>query len=143
MSTWELLKHPGVSSVLLINSYSAFMAFSYTAASLVFLYTPVRLGGIGFVPAQIGSVIGLNGISQALWLLFVFPPLQHRIGTIGVLKMCAVAWPFFFAMHSVCHYLRKWELVAVFWTVAPLSVVLGSGVAMTYSKFASCEPMNR
>jgi hypothetical protein len=134
MSTWELLKYSGVAKVLVIYNYVSTLAFTYTAVIPVFLYTPINLGGIGFQPELIAGFIGLNGVSQAVWLLLVFPPLQHRIGTGGVLRLCAVAWPFFFAMHSVSHFLRSYELKALFWTLAPLNVVLGSGVAMAFSR---------
>jgi hypothetical protein len=47
MSTWELLKHPGIPQVLITYNYVMLLAFAFTAAYPVFLYEPVRLGGIG------------------------------------------------------------------------------------------------
>lgn len=134
MSTRDLITHSGVARVLTINTYVLFLAFAFTATMPVFLYTPVALGGIEFSAELIAAAIGLNGVSQALWLLFVFPPLQHRVGTGGVLRLCAIAWPVFFAAMSLCHFLRRWDLPVLFWIVGPINCVIGSGVAMAFSK---------
>ena len=79
--------------------------------------------------------MGVGGLSQALWLLFVFPPLQRRINTGGVLKVCAIAWPFFFTAWPLGNWLLRRHLNAVFWTVAPIVTVVGSGVAMAFGMF--------
>lgn len=122
--------------VLFISTFIALLAFAFTAADPVFLYTPVNLGGVGFQPELIAAAIALNGVSQALWLLLVFPPLQHRIGTGGVLRVCAVAWPFFLAAHSLANALLRNNLKAAFWTLFPVATVIGSGVAMSFSTFS-------
>ncbi|KAF2274208.1 MFS general substrate transporter [Westerdykella ornata] len=132
MSTWELFKYPGVARVLVIYNYIGILAFIYTAVIPVFLYIPIELGGIGFPPELIASAIGLNGISQAVWLLLVFPPLQRRINTGGVLRLCAAWWPVFFSLHPICHLFRRFGLTALFWSVGPLNLIVGSGVAMAF-----------
>ncbi|PSN70748.1 MFS general substrate transporter [Corynespora cassiicola Philippines] len=136
MSSWGLVKSPGVFQVILINTYVAVLAFAYTAVNPVFLYTEVRDGGVGFSPVLIAAAIGLAGASQALWLLFVFTPFHTRVGTGGVLRVCAVAWPFFFAAHPICSILRLHGWNVLFWILAPISVSVGSGVAMS---FTACQ----
>ena len=74
------------------------------------------------------------GVSQAIWLLFVFPPLQRKIGTGDVLRLCLYAWPIFFAAAPICNaFLRKGWTTA-FWIVAPILQIGGSGVAMGFSE---------
>lgn len=136
MSTWELIKYPGVARVLIIYEYIAILAFTYTAVNPVFLYTPISLGGIGFDPELIAGAIGLNGAAQAFWMLVIFPPLQHRINTGGVLRLCAAAWPVFFLLHPVCHFFRLWGWNEAFWSVGPVGLALGSGVAMAFSEYS-------
>ncbi|KAF2727906.1 MFS general substrate transporter [Polyplosphaeria fusca] len=135
MSTWELLKHPGVAQVTIIYQYVLILAFAYTAVDPTFLYTPVDMGGIGFKDREelIGAAIALGGASQAIWLLFIFTPLHKRIGTGGVLRLCAATWPFFFAAHSLCNIFLRHGLVVAFWIVGPVSVVVGCGVAMAFT----------
>ena len=103
----------------------------------VFFFTDVALGGYGFTPLQISLFITLGGLSQSIWLLLVFPPLQKRIGTGGVLRACAVVWPILFFMVAAGNmFLRRgWNIT--FWIVAPTSLVIGSGVAMAFSKLTS------
>src|SRR4051812_46912598 len=121
MSTWELLKFPGVGKVLLINTYVLTLAFMFTAVLPVFLFTPVNLGGVGFSPSFIAGVIALNGISQALWLLLAFPPLQRRIGTGGIFKLCALAWPVFFAVLPICNVFLRYDLKVPFWMLGTIN----------------------
>ncbi|MCJ1478860.1 hypothetical protein MMC13_007544 [Lambiella insularis] len=77
--------------------------------------------------------MALGGFSQSIWLLLAFPPLQHRFGTGGVLRGCAVVWPIMFftvALGNV--FLRQgWNIT--FWIVVPISLSVGSGVAMAFT----------
>lgn len=79
------------------------------------------------------------GASQAIWLLLVFPPLQHRFGTGGVLRGCTIAWPIMFAIWPVCNEFLRHNWTLTFWIVAPINLVLGSGVAMAFSKLSPLE----
>jgi hypothetical protein len=78
--------------------------------------------------------MGVGGLSQALWLLLVFPPLHKRVGTGGVLRLCALAWPISFAIDPLCNVLLRYDLRVVFWIVFPLQAIFGCGVAMAFSK---------
>ncbi|KAJ4350974.1 hypothetical protein N0V95_004258 [Ascochyta clinopodiicola] len=133
MTTWQLITSPDVSRVLLINNYVMLLAFTFTAVNPVFLYTPIRLGGIGFPPTLIAATIGLSGASQAIWLLLIFPALHARVGTGQILRLCACAWPLFFAMHPVFNQLLRHGHTTAFWSLAPPALVLGSGVAMAFT----------
>ncbi|KAF2203009.1 MFS general substrate transporter [Delitschia confertaspora ATCC 74209] len=133
MSTWELLKYPGIASVMLIYENVLLLAFAYTAVVPVFLFEPVELGGIGFSPFFISLTMGVGGLAQAVWILFAFPPLQLRIGTGGVLRLCAIAWPIFFAAWPLGNLLLRHNMKVAFWIVTPFEVIMGSGVAMAYT----------
>lgn len=155
MSLWQLIKAPGVFYALVLNSYVGVLAFAYTAGMPpktspllpseypilthylvipVFWYTPVESGGFGFTPAQISLFISTAGVSQAVWLLLCFPPLQKRYTTRGVLKACFVAWPIFFCFSPLCNYFLRRGWTTAFWIVAPTATVLGSGVSMAFSR---------
>ncbi|KAH7125600.1 major facilitator superfamily domain-containing protein [Dendryphion nanum] len=133
ISTQQLLAYPGVRRIIVIYQYVLLLAFAFTAVDPVFLYTPRRLGGIEFGPEYIAGAIGLNGVSQALWLLLAFPPLHRRVGTYGVLVCCAWAWPIFFLSNPICALLRQAGFEAAFWTVGVTNVLIGSGVAMAFT----------
>lgn len=137
MSTWEVLRSPGVPPVLLIFGQVMLLALSYTAVNPVFMFTSIRLGGFGFSDQKIALFIALAGASQALWMLLFFPRLQKNFGTGAVLRGCAVAWPFFMAVYPVMNEFLRHDWDLAFWIVAPTGVVLGSGVAMAFGKLSS------
>ncbi len=133
MSTFDLLRAPNVPITLYIYSHVMLLAFAYTAILPVFFFTPVSLGGFGLSPFLIAIFMGLGGLSQALWLLLVFPWLQGRIGTAGVMRLCATAYPFFFAVLPLSNLLLRHRLDAAFWAIAPVALCLGSGVSMSFT----------
>ena len=106
----------------------------------VFLFEPIKLGGVHFSPPQISIVLGAGGFFQALWLLIAFPRLQHRFGTVGVLRACSIAWPFFFTACPLCNMFLRHHLTVPFWIVGPVALVVGSGVAMAFSKYSCLYP---
>ncbi|RYP79699.1 hypothetical protein DL769_002817 [Monosporascus sp. CRB-8-3] len=135
-STWELLKTSGVAIVLYNYGHVMLLAFAYTAVVPVFWSTPPELGGLGFSPLQISLFMGLTGLSQAIWLLLVFPPLQHRLGTNGVMRACGVAYPFFMAVMPLANSILRQDTPAAqttFWVLVPICLVLGPGVSMAFT----------
>ncbi|CAK3791141.1 MFS general substrate transporter [Lecanosticta acicola] len=138
MSTWEVLKAPGVITVLYIFSHTMLLALAYTAVMPTFLFTRIELGGIGFGPDFISYAIALAGASQALWMLLVFPPLQRKIGTGNLLRACAIFWPVFMAASPIYNELLRHGFNTAFWVIAPLFSVLGSGVSMAFACVQLC-----
>ncbi len=133
MSTWDLLKTPGVLFVLGLYGYIMILAFSYTAVVPVFLFTPVRLSGFGFSPLYISVFMAVGGLSQSVWLLGIFPWLQRRVGTGGVLRICAYAYPFFFVAFPIASLLLRHDVKVIFWMLVAIGAVFGSGVAMSFT----------
>ncbi|KAJ5690801.1 hypothetical protein N7462_005193 [Penicillium macrosclerotiorum] len=136
LSTWQLLKAPGVATVLYTYGHIMMLAFAYTAIIPVFWFTPVSLGGYGFTPMQISLMMGLNGASQAAWLLLIFPPLQQKIGTKGVIRLCAFAYPIFFLACPFGNILLRMgteESARAFWVILPVMLAVGCGVSMSFT----------
>lgn len=103
------------------------------------MYTPVKFGGLGFTPQYISLVVALAGVSQAVWMLGPFPPLQKRLGTGNVLRLCAVAWPFAFASLPLANELLRSDFKVAFWIVLSTGTVVGSGVSMAFGMFADTD----
>ena len=132
-STWDLLKSPGVPIVLYTYGHIMLLAFSYTAIVPLFWFTKVSLGGFGFTYIQISLMMGLTGFSQAAWILLVFPPLHHRIGTNGVIRYCAAAYPLFFAICPLFNFMLRSGADLSFWILAPSLLSLGCGISMSFT----------
>ncbi|KAI4910130.1 hypothetical protein J4E90_007561 [Alternaria incomplexa] len=133
MSTWELINRPGVMRVLVVYNYVMLMAFTFTAVFPVAQYTPVKLGGLGFTAELIAACTALNGVSQAAWLLIVFPALHKRVGTGYVLYLCASVWPLLFIVGPVYNFLLRHGHTTIFWATGPPLLVLASGVSMAFT----------
>ncbi|KAF4875417.1 Efflux pump azaK [Colletotrichum siamense] len=137
-SILEIVKSPGVGIVLYTYGHVMLLGFAYTAIVPVFWYTRVDLGGLGFTSVQISLMMAVNGIAQAFWLLVIFPPLQHRWGTNGLLRVCAYAYPWFFFMLPLGNLALKagahnTTAITLFWVFAPILLAIGSGVAMSFT----------
>jgi hypothetical protein len=98
-------------------------------------FTSIPLGGFGFSPKLISRLFALGGVSQAIWLLGVFPLLHRRIGTGGVFRVCAAAWPFLFAANPLENQVLKKGWDPAFWSTYPVIMALGSGCAMAFSQY--------
>ncbi|RSM17749.1 hypothetical protein CDV31_003356 [Fusarium ambrosium] len=136
LSTWQLLKAPGVSIVLWVYGHAMFLAFAFTAIMPVVLYTPVDMGGVEFDSFKISMYMAVQGASQAMWLVLAFPALQHRFGTKGVMKMCGFAYPFFFAGYILLNTLLRADThltTVLFWTFGAVVAVIGPGVSMAFT----------
>lgn len=136
MSMWQLLRTDGIPTVLLVNGSVMIMAFSFTALLPVVLYTPINIGGLGLEPFQISIYMAIQGLSQAIWLVVVFPPLHKRIGTKKLLMACASFYPFFFFSYMVLNELLRIGTPAAMtwaWIVGFLAAVVGPGVSMAFT----------
>ncbi|CBX96864.1 hypothetical protein IAQ61_008186 [Plenodomus lingam] len=133
MSSWQLIKSPGVGPVLLVYNYVMLLAYTLTAVFPVFQYTPIEMGGLGFSPEIIAACTAVNGASQAIWILIAFPKLHRRFGTGRVLLFCSIVWPIFFALCPTYHFLLAYGFKTLFWSTGPLILSLGSGVAMAFT----------
>lgn len=136
MTIWQLTKAPGVGIVLWTYGHVMALAFAFTAILPVALYTPVSLGGIGCSTFQISMYMAAQGGSQALWLLLAFPMLQRRMGTKGVLRMCAIGYPIFFAGYIAMNMLLRQGSEASmvwFWVVGSIVAFIGPGVSMAFT----------
>jgi hypothetical protein len=98
------------------------------------MYTEIELGGYDFTPLQNSGFLAAIGVSQATWLLLIFPPLQRKIGTGGILRLCLYVWPIFFIVAPICNALLRQGWTTAFWIVAPIFQIGGSGVSMAFSE---------
>lgn len=132
----QLLSAPGVLVVLWTYGHVMFLAFAFAALLLIHLFTPVSLGGIGLTSFHISLFITLQGGSQALWLLLVFPKLQRRFGTTALLRACALGYPAVFLVYMFMNdLLRLGQGIAqarpLVWLLGALALLVGPAVSMS------------
>nr|POE89921.1 efflux pump azal [Quercus suber] len=134
LTTWEVLKSPGVPIVLYIFGHIMFLALGYTATAPTMLFERIEHGGCSFSDQYIAGFLVVTGISQAIWMIGIFPSLQKRFGSPRVLQACAIAWPFVLAMFPVLNELLRHDWNLAFWLVGIPGLMLGSGVAIAFGK---------
>ncbi|PFH63207.1 hypothetical protein XA68_16646 [Ophiocordyceps unilateralis] len=130
LSMRQLVAAPGVAAALGIYAHVMLLAFVFAAILPLALYTPVALGGMACSSAAISAYMAVQGASQALWLVLVFPRLQRRIGTKRVLRLCGFFYPFFFGGFVLMNALLRQDKRALFWIVGGLVATIGPGVNM-------------
>ncbi|KAK7424188.1 hypothetical protein QQZ08_008676 [Neonectria magnoliae] len=136
ISYWQLAKAPGVCIALWLYGHVNLLMDSFTAVLPVALYTPVSIGGIGWTPSKISLYMAAQAGSQSLWLLLAFPWLQRRVGTKGVLRICAMGYPIFLAgfiaMNALLRENSEASLVW-FWIVTVFVTTFGPAVFMSFT----------
>ncbi|RDA92035.1 hypothetical protein CP533_0967 [Ophiocordyceps camponoti-saundersi (nom. inval.)] len=141
LSMRQLVASPGVVAALAIYSHVMMLAFIFAAILPLALFTPISLGGMSLSTASISAYMAVQGASQALWLVLVFPRLQRRIGTKPVLRLCGTIYPFFFGGFIVMNALLRQGSGTgrvLFWLVGVSVVTIGQGVNMA----ATCVQLN-
>ena len=132
MTTWQVLKSPGVPIVLYIWGHVMLLALMFTAILPVYMYTSIPNGGLGFSDQRIAFFLALGGGSQAIWMLLPFPYLQKKFSTGTVLTACAIGWPIDMAAWTLINELLRNGWTVGFWIVALTVNSLGAGIAMAF-----------
>lgn len=125
--------------MLAIYLWTFSLAYMYTALTPVFWFEPIKLGGYGFSPSQISYLLAVGGFGQAIWTLVVFPPLHARVGSRGVIRAAAFTWCLMFAIYPAINLaLRHGISKSLFWTIAVVCALMGSGISMSFTSVQLC-----
>ncbi|KAK3625232.1 hypothetical protein LTR22_023651 [Elasticomyces elasticus] len=141
MTTWDVLRSPGVPMVLFIFGHTMLLALAYTAVSPVMEFTSISKGGFGFSDRMIAIFLAVAGMSQAVWMLGGFPPLQRWLGTGRLLRICVAFQPFFLASFPIFNELLRHGYDRVFWIALWPVIIISSGVAMSFGKSSPIHPL--
>jgi len=75
-----------------------FISMAYDVVFVLFAYSPIHEGGLGFDPSQIGYALASSGIIAASMQAGVMPILLRRFKASTLFKACMAVWPFAFAL---------------------------------------------
>lgn len=94
----------------LINSgLMNFINITYISVLPLFLYTTVSTGGMSFTKEQIGYYLAANGLIIIIVQLFIFPPLEKKMGgPLATLRMACTALPLTFLCFPIAHFVAKY-----------------------------------
>ncbi|GAA6035772.1 hypothetical protein JCM8097_005693 [Rhodosporidiobolus ruineniae] len=131
-SFWSLFTGR-VWAALIAYAFLALETVSLDALLILFCYSPISLGGLGFAPADIGTALSLSGLLSVSFQLLLFPPLQRRAGTVPLYRALMALWPVVFSLFPVMSYAaREWGRRAV-WGWLAVFLGLKSIANMSYA----------
>ncbi|CAE6364898.1 unnamed protein product [Rhizoctonia solani] len=85
-SMWEILKDIAVRRVLVSYAFMALISVSLNAVCVLWLYTPAKLGGVGFSTSEIGVTLAVSGLLTTIVAVIVFPPVERWVGVVALYK---------------------------------------------------------
>ncbi|BGP47414.1 hypothetical protein JCM10450v2_003266 [Rhodotorula kratochvilovae] len=103
------------------------------ALLILFCYSPISIGGLGFQESDIGTALSLSGLSAVGFQIVLFPPLQRRAGTVPLYRALMSLWPLVFALFPVMSWCAREKGRKAVWGVLVLFLLLKSFANMAYA----------
>ncbi|BGP39315.1 hypothetical protein JCM10449v2_003253 [Rhodotorula kratochvilovae] len=103
------------------------------ALLILFCYSPISIGGLGFQESDIGTALSLSGLSAVGFQIVLFPPLQRRAGTVPLYRALMSLWPLVFALFPVMSWCARERGRKAVWSVLVLFLLLKSFANMAYA----------
>ncbi|CAE6452530.1 unnamed protein product [Rhizoctonia solani] len=85
-SVKDITRDPYVRKVLVSYGFMTYITAAIHSLMVLWMYTPVEAGGMGFSTAEIGTALLLSGLSGKIITLIVYPPLERRMGALYLFR---------------------------------------------------------
>ncbi|KAJ7724068.1 major facilitator superfamily domain-containing protein [Mycena maculata] len=92
----ELLAIPVIRALTLSGFALNFISTAFDVVFVLFCYTSVETGGLGFSATQIGYSLAISGIISCAMQLILLPMLLCRMTAATLYNLCMCAWPITF-----------------------------------------------
>lgn len=128
----RLLTYPVILSV---SNYMvlAFLNISFCALLPLFLAMPVGLGGLGFNPPVIGSIIASYGLITGIFQVLFFSKIVRYSGVRFVFLIGMYSFlPAYVALPMMNIYARRFGVTTMIWFVIAIVLVLMTLVETSY-----------
>ncbi|CAE7228816.1 unnamed protein product, partial [Rhizoctonia solani] len=106
-SVRELLKLPELRQLYRSSVILSFLAEAYVVVFVLFSYTGIQYGGLGFDPAEIGFVLAVAGAISFSLQLLVLPMLLRQGKPTKMFKTCMTLWPIGYAIPPVLNIIAR------------------------------------
>ncbi|EGF99005.1 uncharacterized protein MELLADRAFT_94938 [Melampsora larici-populina 98AG31] len=98
-----LLRDRNLRTILVNYSLLSFQTIALEALLVLFAFTPIKSGGIGFSAANIGIALSISGVFTMIVQLTLFSSLQKKFGTVKLYQICMSAYPVIFLLFPLIH----------------------------------------
>ncbi|BGP15425.1 hypothetical protein JCM10213v2_003393 [Rhodosporidiobolus nylandii] len=126
-------KAPGFRDLWTKRALLALETVALDALLILFCYSPISIGGLGFPPSSIGRALSLSGLLAVSFQLLLFPPLQRRMGTVPLYRLLMALWPVVFALFPVMSYAAVHGGERAVWSWLTVFLGLKSFANMSYA----------
>ncbi|KAG8737783.1 hypothetical protein FRC10_007810 [Ceratobasidium sp. 414] len=106
-TVWGLLKLPRLRQLCISAVALSFLAESYIVVFVLFCYTNVQDGGLGFDPAAIGFALATSGIIGFTLQIILLPFLLDRFKPTQTFRVCMAVWPIGFAIPPMLNIIAR------------------------------------
>ncbi|KAF9058552.1 major facilitator superfamily domain-containing protein [Rhodocollybia butyracea] len=110
--TLRELFHIPIIRALSISAFALnFNGTGFDVLFVLFCYTPIVNGGLGFLPSTIGFILSSSGLISAALQVFVMPILLKRVEASKLYNIAISAWPISFAALPILNIIARRGLV--------------------------------
>ncbi|KAF9001902.1 major facilitator superfamily domain-containing protein [Cyathus striatus] len=130
----KLLSLPIIRALCISACVLSFISTAFDVIFVLFCYSPIDRGGLGFNASEIGIVLAISGLLAAAIQAFALPAALQHIHHANLYHWCIMIWPFsFFSLPCLSliasHVSNAWVL----WTCIMLSLLLVRLGYLSYS----------
>lgn len=112
----------------------ALMDITIRSTQLLFLATPVDMGGLGLDPPRIGNLFSAFGIANGIFQIFFFPLLHARLGKKAVyVSSVASGIPMIIAFPVINAVARRRGLTMTVWLLVAGQLALGVNMNLAFA----------
>ncbi|GAA5865394.1 hypothetical protein JCM3774_005622 [Rhodotorula dairenensis] len=122
-----------VNAALGVYAMLALITVALDALIVLFCYSPVKIGGLGFKEADIGIALSVSGLSSVTFQILLFPPLQQRVGTVRLYRRLMSLWPLVYALFPIMSWCAREKGRRAVWVVLTCFLVLKAIANMAYA----------
>jgi hypothetical protein len=102
-----LLQIPAIRALFLSGFFLCYTSTAYDVLLVLFAFTPVSLGGLGFEPERIGYVLAGAGIGGTFVSLIALPWVLKRWSPGRVYACAMTLWPFAFIILPLTNWVAR------------------------------------
>ncbi|KAF8797889.1 MFS general substrate transporter [Phlegmacium glaucopus] len=92
----QLLSMPIIRALCVSGSTLSFISTTFDVIFVLFCYSPVKAGGLGFSASEIGGALSASGAIAALLQVFFMPTILRRVNHAVMYHFCMKLWPYTF-----------------------------------------------
>ncbi|KAJ7871414.1 major facilitator superfamily domain-containing protein [Mycena olivaceomarginata] len=111
----ELLALPVIRALALSGLALNFITTAFDVVFVLYAYTAVETGGLGFTASQIGLSLAISGVISCAMQIILLPILLYRIPATKLYNICMFTWCLTFMSLPLLNLLARSDLAAGLW----------------------------